>query len=77
MELLAYRSYRELDFQLRFWWTKSEFECDFVLARDRAVAIEVKWGSRLRPSDLGVYAPPRTSIAHVTPLSCATSAVTG
>ena len=52
MELLAYRSYRELDFQLRFWRTKSGLECDFVLGRDGAIAIEVKGSSRIRPSDL-------------------------
>ena len=52
MELLAYRSYRELDFQLRFWRTKSGLECDFVLGRDGAIAIEVKGSTRIRPSDL-------------------------
>ena len=52
MELLAYRSYRELDVPLRFWRTKSGLECDFVLGRDGEVAIEVKASARLRPSDL-------------------------
>ncbi len=52
MELLAYRSYRELDFPLRFWRTKSGLECDFVLGREGEVAIEVKGSTRLRPSDL-------------------------
>ncbi len=52
MELLAYRSYRERDFQLRFWRTKSGLECDFVLGRDGPIAIEVKGSPRLRPSDL-------------------------
>ena len=52
MELLAYRSYRELDFPLRFWRTKSGLECDFVLGREGEVAIEVKGSMRLRPSDL-------------------------
>lgn len=42
MELLAYRSYRELDFPVRFWRTKSGLECDFVLGREGEVAIEVK-----------------------------------
>lgn len=31
MEILAYRSYREHDFPVRFWRTKSGLECDFVL----------------------------------------------
>ena len=42
MELLAYRSYHERDFPVRFWRTKSGLECDFVLGRDGAIAIEVK-----------------------------------
>ena len=52
MELLAYRSYRELEVPLRFWRTKSGLECDFVLGRDGEVAIEVKGSMRLHPSDL-------------------------
>ena len=52
MELLAYRSYRGLDFPLRFWRTKSGLECDFVLGREGEVAIEVKGSTRLHPSDL-------------------------
>ncbi len=45
MELLAYRSYGEHDFPLRFWRTKSGLECDFVLGREGEVAIEVKGGA--------------------------------
>ena len=52
MELLAYGSYRELDFPVRFWRTKSGLECDFVLGREGEVAIEAKGSTRLRPSDL-------------------------
>ena len=52
MELLAYRSYRELDLPLRFWRTKSGLECDFILGRDGEVAIEVKASARLSPSNL-------------------------
>ena len=52
MELLAYRSYREVELPLRFWRTKSGLECDFVLGREGDVAIEVKGSTRLRPSDL-------------------------
>ncbi len=52
MELLAYRSYREVELPVRFWRTKSGLECDFVLGRDGDVAIEVKGSIRLRPSDL-------------------------
>ena len=45
MELQAYRNYREADFPIRFWRTKSGLEVDFVLGRNAEVAIEVK-GSR-------------------------------
>ena len=45
MEILAYRSYREHDFPVRFWRTKSGLECDFVLGREGSVAIEVKGGA--------------------------------
>ena len=50
MELLAYRSYREHDLPVRFWRTKTGLECDFVLGRQGATAIEVK--SRVREGDL-------------------------
>ncbi len=40
-EILAYRSYRALDFNLHFWRTKSGLEVDFILG-DGEVAIEVK-----------------------------------
>ena len=52
MELLAYRTYGELDFPVRFWRTKSGLECDFVLGRDGGVAIEVKANANPRPKDL-------------------------
>ena len=52
MELLAYRSYRELDFPIRFWRTKSGLECDFVLGREGSVAIEVKGAANVQPRDL-------------------------
>ncbi len=52
MELLAYRSCRELDFPVRFWRTKSGLECDFVLGREGEAAIEVKGGANVRPADL-------------------------
>ena len=52
MELLAYRSYREGDFPVRFWRTKSGLECDFVLGRAGEVAVEVKGSARVRPGEL-------------------------
>ena len=51
LELLAYRSYREHDMPIRFWRTRSGLECDFVLGRDGAAAIEVKGASRVRQAD--------------------------
>ena len=52
MELLAYRSYHERDFPVRFWRTKSGLECDFVLGRNGAVVIEVKGSAHVRSGDL-------------------------
>ena len=52
MELLAYRSYRERDFPVRFWRTKSGLECDFVLGRQGDVAIEVKGGASVDRRDI-------------------------
>ena len=52
MELLAFRTYRECEFPVRYWRTKSGLECDFVLGKNGGVAIEVKGGTKLRPADL-------------------------
>ena len=52
MELLAYRSYRERDFPIRFWRTKTGLECDFVLGPEGEVAVEVKAKSGVQPRDL-------------------------
>jgi uncharacterized protein len=51
MEIRAHRSYRELDYGVHFWRTKSGLEVDFVLG-DGEVAVEVKGTSRVDPSDL-------------------------
>ena len=52
MEILAFRSYRELDVPIRYWRTKSGLEVDFVLGREAEVGIEVKGTSRVRPEDM-------------------------
>lgn len=52
MELMAYRTYREQEYPIRYWRTKSGLECDFVLGREGAVAIEVKGGANPGPRDL-------------------------
>ena len=51
MELLAFRSYREADFPIRYWRTKTGLEVDFVVGRTGRAAIEVK-GARVRPEDM-------------------------
>jgi len=50
-EIVAHASYRELDYDISFWRTKSGLEVDFVLA-DGEVAIEVKGSSRVESKDL-------------------------
>ncbi|MEN8165519.1 MAG: AAA family ATPase [Acidobacteriota bacterium] len=50
MEILAHRSYAELDHPVEFWRTKSGLEVDFVLAGGE-VAIEVKGSSRIDARD--------------------------
>ena len=52
MELLAYRSYRERDFPIRFWRTKSGLECDFVLGPEGETAVEVKGKGSVQTRDL-------------------------
>jgi predicted AAA+ superfamily ATPase len=51
MEIAAYNSLRELDFDINFWRTKSGLEVDFVLGSGE-VAIEVKGTSRVDNADL-------------------------
>lgn len=56
MEIAAYRSYKELDFPINYWRTKSGLEVDFILGEGE-VAIEVKGGIRVDANDLrGSYA---------------------
>ncbi len=51
MELVAYRAYRELDFGINYWRTKTGLEVDFILA-DGQIAIEVKGASRVDSTEL-------------------------
>ncbi len=51
MELMAYRSYREKDFGINYWRTKTGLEVDFILA-DGEAALEVKGSSRVDNSDI-------------------------
>ena len=51
MELTAYNSYNEINYDINFWRTKSGLEVDFVLGGGE-VAIEVKSASRVDNKDL-------------------------
>jgi len=51
MELVAYRSLSELDYEISFWRTKSGLEVDFILGEGE-IAIEVKGTSRVDSRDL-------------------------
>lgn len=50
-ELNAHRSYRELDYEINFWRTKTGLEVDFILGGGE-VAIEVKGSGRVDNTDL-------------------------
>lgn len=52
MVLLACRSYRERDFPIRFWHTKSGLECAFVLGREGETAVAVKGKDSVQTRDL-------------------------
>lgn len=51
IELSAYNSYNELNYDINFWKTKSGLEVDFVLAGGQ-VAIEVKGTAQINKRDL-------------------------
>jgi predicted AAA+ superfamily ATPase len=51
MEIIAYRSYLSLDFDIGYWRTKTGLELNFILG-DGEVAIEVKGISRIDSKDL-------------------------
>jgi predicted AAA+ superfamily ATPase len=51
MELRAYNSYFEVDYDINFWRTKSGLEVDFVLGGGE-VAVEVKGSRRVENKDL-------------------------
>ena len=51
MEIVAYNSYNEIDYEINFWRTKSGLEVDFVLGGGE-VAIEVKGSNRIEKRDL-------------------------
>lgn len=63
MEMSAYNSYREVDFEINFWRTKSGIEVDFILGGGE-VAIEVKGTSSVKKRDL---LPIKTFIKEYSP----------
>ncbi|MFA6408881.1 MAG: DUF4143 domain-containing protein [Gammaproteobacteria bacterium] len=50
MELIAYRGLKDLDFEIKFWRTKTGLEVDFILGKGE-VAIEVKINQRVDKTD--------------------------
>ena len=51
MELIAYRSYSDLDFPIQFWRTKTGLEVDFILGEGE-IAVEIKGAAQVNSSDL-------------------------
>ncbi|MCK4359626.1 MAG: ATP-binding protein, partial [Candidatus Cloacimonetes bacterium] len=51
MEIIAYNSYKELNFEINFWRTKSGLEVDFILGGGE-IAIEVKGSQNISKKDL-------------------------
>ncbi|MEW6184980.1 MAG: AAA family ATPase [Thermodesulfobacteriota bacterium] len=51
MEIMAHRSYCELDYEVHFWRTKTGLEVDFILGRGE-IAVEVKGANRIDNTDL-------------------------
>ncbi|MCP4269096.1 MAG: ATP-binding protein [Candidatus Brocadiaceae bacterium] len=51
MEILAHKSYKEADYDVQFWRTKTGNEVDFIL-QDGEIAIEVKGTNRVDKTDL-------------------------
>jgi len=63
MEILAHRAYRDLDYDVNFWRTKSGLEVDFILGKGE-VGIEVKGMSRVDNAD---FRPLKTFIQEYRP----------
>ncbi len=76
MELLAHRVYRELDYDVNFWRTKSGLEVDFILGQGE-VAVEVKGTSRVDNADLRPLKAFIEAYRPARPLSSATKALHG
>lgn len=51
LEIRAYRSYSQKDFEIHFWRTKDGLETDFILG-DAEVAVEVKGSSQIHSRDI-------------------------
>ncbi len=51
MELNAYNSYRNLDFSIEYWRTKTGLEVDFILNRGQ-IAVEIKGSKKVDTTEL-------------------------
>ncbi|MBN1665376.1 MAG: ATP-binding protein [Deltaproteobacteria bacterium] len=51
MEIMAHRSYSELNYEVNFWRTKNGLEVDFILGRGE-IAIEVKGADQIKSADM-------------------------
>jgi len=51
MQMVAHRSYSELEYEINFWRTKSGMEVDFILGKGE-IAIEIKGSSSVDNRDL-------------------------
>ena len=51
MEIIAYRAYNEIDYDIHFWRTKSGMEVDLILGEGE-VAIEIKGADRIAKRDM-------------------------
>jgi uncharacterized protein len=51
MEIMAHRSYSEMEYEVNFWRTKTGLEVDFILGRGE-IAVEVKGANRIDNADL-------------------------
>ncbi len=51
LEIVAFRSYHNLDFEIGYWRTKTGLEVDFILG-DGEIAIEVKGSNRVESKDI-------------------------
>lgn len=52
LELLAYKNIKDVNYEIKYWRTKSGLEVDFIIDGKALTAIEVKISSRIDKSDI-------------------------